>query len=305
MPQNAGLPSRASLPSIDGAHALPRLLDRAVVGRALARLARDRARPADGGSTARAARPSRAGPASNRVGIDDPRLRQRQRAGLVEHDRVDLGQTLDRVAGVEDDAGAEQRAGRHHLHRRDRQRQRARAGDDEHGDRRDDRIVHATRRRRASRPRSAPRSCAPSARRGAPRDRPAADSATAPRPPCSSSRSTSSISVPVAGGGHPHGQRAGIVQAAGIDRRAGGDRAARGLAGDQALVDLRTCRRSRCRRPARARPAAPAGGRRAAAPRPAPSRPRRRRSKRCATSAFSAARLPATARVLRRMAWSR
>ena len=40
------------------------------------------------------------------------------------------------------------------------------------------------------------------------------------------------------GRGHPHGERAGIVQAAGIDGRAGGDLAPRGLAGDQAFVDL-------------------------------------------------------------------
>ena len=69
-------------------------------------------------SASRAAISSRS--ASIAGGIDDARLGQRQRAGFVEHDRVDLGQALDRVAAVQNHAGAEQRAGRDHLHRRNR-----------------------------------------------------------------------------------------------------------------------------------------------------------------------------------------
>ena len=36
-------------------------------------------------------------------GVVEPRLRQRQRAGLVEHDGVDGRQPLDGVAGIDDD----------------------------------------------------------------------------------------------------------------------------------------------------------------------------------------------------------
>ena len=53
-----------------------------------------------------------------------------------------------------------------------------------------------------------------------------------------SSRSTSSMSVAAVRGGDPHRQRAGEIHGAGIDRRARGDFPPRGLAGDQALVDL-------------------------------------------------------------------
>ena len=74
--------------------------------------------------------------------IDDARLRQRQRAGLVEDDRVGFGQPLDGVAAVENDAAAEQRAGSHHLDRRNRERERTRAGDDQHGDRGHQRVMH-------------------------------------------------------------------------------------------------------------------------------------------------------------------
>ena len=119
--------AEARLHAIDhGAHALPRLLDRAFVWHAVARLARHRR------SQRMAARQREpCGPFEHvRVeigGIDDARLRQGQRAGLVEHDGVDLGEALDRVAGIENDAGAKQRAGGDDLHRRDRQRQ-ARTG---------------------------------------------------------------------------------------------------------------------------------------------------------------------------------
>ena len=47
-----------------------------------------------------AARLSPAASASTALGIGDLRIRQGQRAGLVEHDRVDLGQTLDSRAAL-------------------------------------------------------------------------------------------------------------------------------------------------------------------------------------------------------------
>ena len=85
-----------------GAHALRRLL-RPRRRRACARRAsRATAAAADDGSTARAARRVSSRSASICGGIGDARLGQRQRAGLVEHDRVDLGQPLDRIAGIED-----------------------------------------------------------------------------------------------------------------------------------------------------------------------------------------------------------
>ena len=90
-------------------------------------------------SARRAACSSRSGSIAR--GIGDARLGQRQRAGLVEHDSVGLGQPFDGVAGIEDDAGAEQRAGSDHLHGWNRQRQRAGTGDDQYGNRRDDRVM--------------------------------------------------------------------------------------------------------------------------------------------------------------------
>ena len=68
------------------------------------------------------------------LAVRQRRLAQRQRAGLVEHDRVDLGQPLEAVGGLDQHALAEQPAGRGHLHGRHGQRQRAGTGDDEHGD---------------------------------------------------------------------------------------------------------------------------------------------------------------------------
>ena len=147
--------------------------------------------------------------AVDRGGIDDARLRQRQRAGLVEDHRVDFGQPLDGVAGIQDHAGAEQRAGRHHLHRRDRQRQRAGTGDDQHRDRRD----HARHARDApaiSQPISVSAAVEMHHRRidargavGEPHS--ASDLALAA---LSSSRSISSSSVSAAGRGDAQGQRA-------------------------------------------------------------------------------------------------
>ena len=121
MPQKAGLPSRASLPSIIARTPWPGSSIAPDTARARAPRARPPP-PADGGSTGEPrGRFQQVG--IDRGGIVDARLRQRQRSGLVEDDGVDLGEPLDGVAGVEDHAGAEQGAGRHDLHRRDRQRQ--------------------------------------------------------------------------------------------------------------------------------------------------------------------------------------
>ncbi len=67
--------------------------------------------------------------------IGEARLRQGQRSRLVEDDRVDVGEALQRVAGIEHQAAAEHRARGDHLHRRHRQAERAGTGDDQHGDR--------------------------------------------------------------------------------------------------------------------------------------------------------------------------
>ena len=97
MPQNAAT-AEPRLRAIDhGAHALPRLLDRAFVWHALAGLARHRRRQ----RMAARQREPRGRFEQVRIeigGIVDPRLRQGQRAGLVEDDGVDLGQPLDRIA---------------------------------------------------------------------------------------------------------------------------------------------------------------------------------------------------------------
>ena len=114
-------------------HALPRLFHRAVEGGRALGFARQRHRQR---MPARQRQPRRhlqqIGRDLRRIG--DARLRQRERAGLVENDGVGFRQPLDGIAGVEDDVGAEQRAGRDYLHGGNCQRQRAGAGDDEDGD---------------------------------------------------------------------------------------------------------------------------------------------------------------------------
>ncbi|MBA7640637.1 hypothetical protein ES703_48308 [subsurface metagenome] len=79
----------------------------------------------------------------NGLGIDDVEVGQGQCACLVEHDGVDLGNTLDGIAGIDQHAGAEHRASHHRLHRGNGEPERAGTGDDQHGDRGNDRIVPA------------------------------------------------------------------------------------------------------------------------------------------------------------------
>src|SRR5512137_245665 len=84
----------------DGVDALPRYLHCAIERRARCRLARqyDRERmPARQGEPRRLLKQIRV----KRGGVDDARLRQRQRAGLVEDNGVNLSQPLDGVTGIE------------------------------------------------------------------------------------------------------------------------------------------------------------------------------------------------------------
>ena len=141
MPQNAGA-AEPRLGAVDhGAHALARLLGRAVERpRARAPRAPPRRR-ADGGSTARAAPP-----VSSRSGAISAALATR---GSGSVSVPVLSKTTVSVSASRSIASpalritprAEQRAGGDHLHGGDRQRQRARAGDDQHRDRGDDGVV--------------------------------------------------------------------------------------------------------------------------------------------------------------------
>ena len=113
-----------------------------------------------------------------------PSRRFGQRAGLVEHDGVDLGQPLQRGGGFQQHAGAEQARGGDHLHRRHRQRQGAGAGDDQHRARGQQRLRQRRRPRRRYHPETSPaRSDAPPARSGAPPGRPAPRSGRGGPPP--------------------------------------------------------------------------------------------------------------------------
>ncbi len=100
-----------------------------------------------------------------------------KRPGLVEDDRIDLGQSFDRIAGVEQYAGAKQRAGGDDLNRRNRERQRARAGDDEDGNRGDGRVVKRCALSEPEEQGRGRRVHGRPAHRGGSRDRQAADSA--------------------------------------------------------------------------------------------------------------------------------
>ena len=62
-----------------------------------------------------------------------------QRAGLVEADRVERGERLERLEALHQDAAPHERAGSGKQRRRRCERERARAGDDQHRDRHPDR----------------------------------------------------------------------------------------------------------------------------------------------------------------------
>ena len=135
-------PAQSDLDAIDeAAHALPcHLLDPGQRRLCAGRPGPPPRRP-DDGWRAQADRPARRHACGMLGGIRDIEFRQRQRARLVEHDPVDLGQPLDGVAGIEQHAGAEHRARYDGLHRRDRQTERAGTGDDENRNRGDDGIM--------------------------------------------------------------------------------------------------------------------------------------------------------------------
>ena len=135
------VPSRASAPSIIARTPWPGSSMRRQTAHVRAPRARRRRR-ADGGSTARAARRARAGPAR------PPRALSTRGSGSVSVPV--LSNTTVSISARRSIASpelritprAEQRSGGDHLHGGNRERQRARTGDDQHRDRRDDRIVH-------------------------------------------------------------------------------------------------------------------------------------------------------------------
>ena len=166
-PQKDGLPSRTSIAVDTSAHALPGpLRSRRQRRLGAGRPARPRRRP-DDGWRAQAGRRARKFGGRNIGRIGDVEIGQRQRAGLVEDDGVDFGQPLDRIAGIEQHAGAEHGARSDGLHRRDGKPERAGTGDDQNRDRGDDGIMPATRRTRPSPAWSEARWHAPPAHRAA------------------------------------------------------------------------------------------------------------------------------------------
>ena len=66
--------------------------------------------------------------------IGQGQLAQGQRAGLVEHHRIDFGEALQPATVLHQNAGLEQAPRRGDLDHRHRQGQRAGAGDDQHRD---------------------------------------------------------------------------------------------------------------------------------------------------------------------------
>ena len=171
--------------------------------------------------------------------VHDLEFGQGQGAGLVEDDTIGLGEPLDGIARVEQDAGAKHRAGRDRLHGGDRQPERAGTGDDENGNAGDDGIVparadqdpadHGEQRRGVHHRRIKPRGAVG-------------------KPHIARARLQRIVEQPgdlrqqraFGGGRDPDPQGSGDVERTGIDRGALFRRNIKRLAGDQALVDLRT-----------------------------------------------------------------
>ena len=172
------------------------------------------------------------------TGIDQFGNRQGQRSRLVKDDRVDLGEPFECVARLQQHMTAEQHAGRNHLHGRDRQAERAGTGDDQHGDRDDQR-------RLPGRPGSQPGD--EGGERGDMHDGRIEPGGTVGEPQIARAVLHRPVDEPrdiVEQGAAPRGrnanpEHAATVQRAGMDRRARLDRHARGFAGDEALVDGR------------------------------------------------------------------
>ena len=172
-------------------------------------------------------------------GVHHFEIGQRQRAGLVEDDPVDLGQPLDGIAGIEQHAGLEHRAGGDGLHGRDRETQRAGAGDDENRDAGDDGVMPARARQHPAEH---------GQERGGVHHRRIEPRRPVRKPHIARARLQRIVEQPgdlrqqraFGRRGNPHPQCAGDVERARIDRRALLRRDVQGLAGDQALVDLGT-----------------------------------------------------------------
>ena len=109
--------------------------------------ARPRRSPLRAGARFRARPPRQAAAPRPRHAIsgrdgDDLRLAARQRAGLVEHDGVERGGLLQREGVLEQDAALGAQPGADHDRRRCRQPERVGAGDDDDGDREQQRVLH-------------------------------------------------------------------------------------------------------------------------------------------------------------------
>ena len=211
--------AKARFQTVDGrAHALPGFLDGARIRTALA------GRPRQRRCERMAARQRQPRRAFEHIGVDGDglihaRIRQRQCAGFVEHDRVGFGEPFDCVTAVENDAAAKQRACGDHLHGRDGKRNRARTGNDEHGDGDDNRIVQ-----RGSRNEPADR-CQ---RRRRMHDRRVKPRRAIGEPHGPRLCFDSLVEEPLdfidqragSGGSDAYGQSAGYIDAAGVDRHA-------------------------------------------------------------------------------------
>ncbi len=209
---------------------------------------------------------------SQRQHVQQHDLAGGQRAGLVEHHVRDARQRFQRVAARDDDLPPRQRAGRRGEGRRCRQRQRAGAGDDEHGE------GHRQHARRVDLPPDGRRQRGEREQRA---DEPAGDPIGDPRDPRPLVRRALREALDrrqarrLAGRADPDHERAVAHDAArkhGVSRRL---RPRLRFAGQDRLLDVRRGRRPPRRRPGPFRP-----GARARAPRRRAT-PRRRSRRHC------------------------
>ena len=126
---------------------------------------------------------SRRSPPSATIDVAHLHPAGRDRAGLVEHDRVDAARRLEHLGALDQDAELGAAAGADEQRRRRGESERARAGDDQHGDRRGEREGRRSRRRRARSRASRRRARSRSARRSPRRGRRAAGPAPCPSAP--------------------------------------------------------------------------------------------------------------------------
>ena len=121
---------------------LAKSLTRRELAAALARGRRDRARDRVLGAVLSAPTSAQRLVLVDAVGDDDALQRHpplRQRAGLVEHDRVDAARRLEDLRALDEQPELGAAAGADEQRRRRREAERARAGDDQHGDGRGER----------------------------------------------------------------------------------------------------------------------------------------------------------------------